>query len=129
MINAVGILDTNILVDILRGYPPALTWGQSNADMVLALPSVVRMEMVLGTSDKQTLQKAQRLMKPYPILFPSEADAQSAMERFEQFHLSHRVEIMDCFIAALSMRLQLPIYSRNVRDLAVFGDVSVIAPY
>jgi predicted nucleic acid-binding protein len=51
------------------------------------------------------------------------------MNRFEAYYLSHQIEIIDCFIAAMSVRLNLPVYSRNTKDLGVFKDVVVIVPY
>lgn len=51
------------------------------------------------------------------------------MNRFEAYHLSHQIEIIDCYIAAMSARLSLPVYSRNAKDLSVFSDVTVVVPY
>ena len=51
------------------------------------------------------------------------------MHQFTRFHLSRRIEIIDCFIAAMSVRLQLPVYTRNAKDLGVFKDVKIVIPY
>lgn len=129
MSTAVGLIDTNILIDVSRGYAPALIWMQRNSQLALALPSLVYMEMVLGTQNKTELGKITRILKQFPILYPSEVDAQWAMQQFELHHLSHQIEIIDCFLAAMSVRLQLPIYTRNTKDLGVFPDVKLVIPY
>ena len=38
------LLDTDVMIDILRGYPPALAWLRSLDDDVIALPGFVLME-------------------------------------------------------------------------------------
>ncbi len=124
-----ALLDTNILVDIGRRYVPALTWLQNSSHLIFGIPSIVRMELVLGTQSKVEMQKTLSLIQPYGLVYLNETDAHWAMLQFEQFHLSHRVGILDCFIAALGVRLKLPIYSRNVKDLGAFPGVQVIAPY
>jgi predicted nucleic acid-binding protein len=129
MIQVVGLPNTNILVDILRAYSPAIHWMQQNPQLTLAVPSLVRMEMVLGAQNKKAQETVIKLMKPFPVIYPAEADAQWAMEQFEINHLSHRVEIMDCFIAAIGVRLGLPIYTRNTKDLSVFKPIIVHTPY
>jgi predicted nucleic acid-binding protein len=129
MMPAVGLLDTNILVDMLRGYRAAITWMQTNFGVALAIPPLVRMEIVLGAQNKTEQDRVTKLLSPYPILYPSEIDAQLAMTLFETHHLSHQVEIIDCFIAAMSIRWKLPIYTRNVKDLGVFPGIIVRVPY
>jgi predicted nucleic acid-binding protein len=129
MTNVDGLLDTNIFVDILRGYASAINWMQSNPGLVFAIPSFVRMELVLGSQNKIEQEKALKLLNPYPVIFPTEIDAQWAMQQFEIHHLKSQVEIIDCFIAAMAVRLKLPIYTRNVKDLRVFEGLVIRVPY
>ena len=124
-----ALLDTNILIDVLRGYPPAIQWIQNNAPTRIGIPSFVRMEMVLGADNKTEQQRVIKLLKPFPLVYTTETDAQWAMEQFEIYHLSHQVEIIDCFIAATCARLHVPIYSHNIKDLSVFSGVTVFTPY
>jgi predicted nucleic acid-binding protein len=124
-----GLLDTNIFIDILRGHKPAIEWMTSNPHLAFAIPSIVRMEIVLGAQNKIEQEKLVKQLKAFPLVFPSEADSQWAMEQFEIYYLSHQVEILDCFIAAISVRLQLPIFTRNVKHLSVFQGVAAHIPY
>ena len=124
-----GLVDTNILIDILRGYPRAVRWMQTNSSLELWIPSIVRMELVAGCKTKSELRSAIQLVKPLQTVLINEQDAAWAMEKFETFHLSHSVEIPDCFLAALSVRLRVPVYTRNTKDLLVFQSVQTIAPY
>jgi predicted nucleic acid-binding protein len=87
------------------------------------------MEVVLGCKTKQELRNALNLMKPLKLIHISEPDSVWAVEKFEMFHLSHSVEIADCFLAAMSFRLQLPVYTRNTKDLLVFQSIQAVTPY
>lgn len=129
MTNVIGLLNTNILIDISHKYAAAIGWMQNNPKLIFAIPSLVRMEMVLGARNKAELEKITRLLGPYPVVFPTDVDAESAMNRFEAYYLSHQIEIIDCFIAAMSARMSLPVYSRNAKDLGVFKDVIAVTPY
>lgn len=126
---AVGLLDTNILIDISRGYVPAISWMKNNSDLSLAIPSLVRMEMILGTQNKFDLQRVVATLDRFPITYPNEADAQWAMEQFEHVYLSHQIEIIDCFIAAIAIRLSLPLYTRNTKHLSIFKNLLLNVPY
>lgn len=124
-----AITDTNIHVDIYRGYPPALHWLAANPNLVLGLSSLVRMELVLGCNNKIEQGRILTFLSKYPILYPNEADAKWAMDHFELYHLSHGVEIIDCFIAAMSVRHDVPLLTRNTKHFAPFPVVNAVAPY
>lgn len=84
------------------------------------------MELVAGCKTKQELQNARNLMKPLRIVAVNEQDTSCAMEQFEVFHVSHSVEMGDCFLAAISTRLKIPVYARNTRNLMVFPSVETV---
>jgi predicted nucleic acid-binding protein len=67
--------------------------------------------------------------QPFQLIYPDAADSQWAMEQFENFNLSHQIEVFDCYIAASAVRLGLPVFSRNVRDLGLLPNVKVQVPY
>jgi predicted nucleic acid-binding protein len=46
------LLDTDIMIDLLRRYPPALAWLTSLGSTELALPDYVVMELIQGCRSK-----------------------------------------------------------------------------
>ena len=44
-------------------------------------------------------------------------DLNWAMQQLRQYRLSHNVGILDCLIAAPAHRLQIPLYTRNLKHL------------
>jgi predicted nucleic acid-binding protein len=73
------------------------------------------MELILGARNKTEQQKTVSLLKSYHLVYPNEADAKWAMEQFENYYLSHQIEMIDCFIAATAVRLDIPIFTRDVK--------------
>lgn len=69
MTSVIGLLDTNILIDISHRYSSAINWMQNNPSLIFAIPSLVRMEMVLGARNRAELEKIVKLLKPYPVVF------------------------------------------------------------
>jgi predicted nucleic acid-binding protein len=123
-----GLLDTNIFIDVSRNYAPALTWLKSQT-LQFGVSSITRVELMLGARNKLEMQKIDKLLQAYQLIYPDAADSKWAMEQFENFNLSHQIEVFDCYIAASAVRLGLPIFSRNVRDLSLLPGVTVQAPY
>ena len=63
-----GLLETNILIDIMRGYNPAVSWIKKNPRLSFVIPSPVRMEMVLGTNSKREQEQVLKFLKLYPVV-------------------------------------------------------------
>ncbi|MDX1995397.1 MAG: PIN domain-containing protein [bacterium] len=123
-----GLLDTNILIDFMRGFPPAVAWMNANRNLRFVLHALVRMEMISGTKNGSEQASVEKLLSLFPILFPNEDDARWAMQQFEVVHLKSQIEIIDCLLAATSVRLNVAIYTRNVKHLRVVG-ANCIIPY
>jgi hypothetical protein len=48
------------------------------------------------------------------------------MQQLERYRLSHGVEMNDCLIASVRHRLQVPLYTHNVKDMRVLLDEPLI---
>ncbi len=58
-----SLLDTAILVDLVRKYPPAMTWIATQQDV--GVSSVVWLELLQGAQDKTDQQKALKLLSNF----------------------------------------------------------------
>jgi predicted nucleic acid-binding protein len=56
-------------------------------------------------------------------------DIDWAMQQLEIYRLSHGVDIPDCLIAAPSYRLQIPLYTRNLKHFSPLLGELAQAPY
>ncbi|HEU0298749.1 MAG TPA: PIN domain-containing protein [Longimicrobium sp.] len=67
------LLDTDVLIDVQRGHPPAVAWFSSQTDP-LAVPGFVVMELVHAARNARELQDARKLVAPFPVIWPTETD-------------------------------------------------------
>lgn len=58
---AAALVDTSIIVDILRGYPPAITWFNTQSD--LAVSRAVWLEVLEGVMNSQDQRAALVLLR------------------------------------------------------------------
>ena len=72
------LLDTDIMVDILRGFPPAVEWLESLGGADLGLPGMVAMELIQGERDRQGVQKILNFLGRHSVYWPQAEDCQQA---------------------------------------------------
>lgn len=123
------LLDTDIMIDILRGYPPAVQWMQSLGDEDIALPRFVVMELIQGCETKRELTSLRKKLLPLKIYWLETDDCNRAVEIFSQYHLSHHIGIIDVMIGQLAVSLKTPLYSFNKKHYSSITSLQIIQPY
>ena len=69
------LLDTDVMIDILRNYPPALTWFESLQDEEApGLPGFVVMELMQGGRNVRELRALRRRLEPFNTYWPAPED-------------------------------------------------------
>ena len=123
-----GFVDTNILIGVYRGNKAAKSWYKSQPD--LAISSVAWLELMEGASGKAGQQRCLEIIAPLDFVFVTEDDQRWAMAHILRYRLSHGVSFKDCLIASVCYRLQVPLYTQNVKDfLTILGTSMVTKPY
>ena len=124
-----GIADTSIIIHILRRNPAAADWFRAQNDK-LAITPITWLEVMYGAPGKQGQQTCEIIMARFEMLFLTPTDMQWAMDQLKPYRLSHGVAIMDCLIASVAYRLQLPLYTHNLKDMRILLDPQlVISPF
>jgi predicted nucleic acid-binding protein len=122
-----ALLDTNIIVDLLNAHPPATKWVHSR-QLRLDITSVTWMEVTYGAQNKIKRDQAFKFMKQFDMFYLIEIDQECAMKQLFQHRLQYGIDVLDCLIAAPCNRLQLPIYTRNLKHFApLLGTLAVQA--
>jgi predicted nucleic acid-binding protein len=122
-----ALLDTSILVDVLRKHPPALAWLSVQSD--LGTTPVVWLELIEGARDSRSQRQALRLLQDFERIDVLPADFDRTIYRLPRLHLSHNVGMNDCLIAAVSERLNLALYTTNLRHFTPLIDSLAQQPY
>jgi len=122
-----GLLDTSILVDVLRKRPVPLAWLERQSH--LALPVPVYIEVLEGARNRGEQREAERLLGRFERIYLTLDDQDWALERLSLYHLSHGVGGLDCLIAAPAARLGLPLYTLNLRHFAPLLGAGAHQPY
>ncbi len=123
------LLDTDVAIDILRGFAPAVNWLQGLGQTTLALPGLVVMELLQGCQNKADQQQVERFCQPYTLYWPSEADCQQALHDFATFYLSDNLGLLDALIAHIAVGLCEPLATFNVKHYRVVTGLTTIQPY
>ena len=123
----VGLIDSAILIDYLRGYSPSGQWIHSMNH--LGVSRAVLLELIEGTADKRAYRKVIELVGQFELVDTTTEDVRWATDMLVQYRHSHNVDTFDCLIAASSFRLDVPLYTRNHKHFAPMLGNSVIIPY
>ena len=63
------------------------------------------------------------------MVYLTQADLDWAMQTQMRYELSHGVGMMDCLIASVSHRLQLPLYTHNLKHFTPLLGALAQKPY
>lgn len=121
-------LDTDVIVDAVRGYPPALNWLASLPEQP-GLPGFVMMEVVKGCRNAMELRRVERIVSPYSIYWPTPADCQNALGFLSQLHFSHSLGLVDALIAATAIGQEATLCTFNVKHFAAVPGLVTEQPY
>jgi predicted nucleic acid-binding protein len=122
-----GLLDTAIIVDLLRSYSPAQNWILGQKD--LGTSSAVWLEIIQGAHNNRELRAALRLLRSFDRVDPTPEDFAWTIQMGVQFRLSHNIGSIDCLIASTSYRLQIPLYTPNLKHFAFLLGPLAQKPY
>ena len=75
------LLDTDVLIDFQHRHPPAMAWYHSLTEIPSG-PGLVIMELVQGAQNRCQVQAVLRLVRPMPVVWPTEADCDRARSDF-----------------------------------------------
>lgn len=85
---------------------------------------------MFGAPSEAGQAQCKAIMRLFEMVYLTHADMDWSMRQMEQYRLSRGVGINDCLIASVSYRLQVPLYTHNLKDMHVLlGTAAVIQPY
>jgi predicted nucleic acid-binding protein len=72
------LLDTDVLVDLLRRFPPAVRWAREHASSRLGIPVIVYLEILQGARNQHELDSLAHHLDAYTTLHLQPEDSARA---------------------------------------------------
>jgi predicted nucleic acid-binding protein len=123
------LLDTDVMIDVLRQFPPAVAWLAAYGTEEVVLPGFVVLELLQGCRDKAEQDRVERTVARCRVVWPTEVTCNAAMQTYTQFHLSHNLGFLDALIAHTAILLGQPLYTFNQKHYTVVPGLTTVQPY
>lgn len=123
------LLDTDVMIDVLRKHSPAVAWLQASPAEELGLPGLVVMELLQGCRTLDEQQRVEALLHPYTLYWPTLTDCARALADFTAHHLSHNLGLLDSLIAETAIGLGVTLATFNEKHYSALGALKTLQPY
>lgn len=121
------LLDTAVIVDVLRKHEPALDWLKDQPEP--GITSVVWMEIIEGAWNRTAQEEAVKVLRNFELVAILQEDHDWAVQQMLRYQLSHHIGMADALIAAVSHRLGIPLYTPNLKHYFPMLDHLATKPY
>ena len=123
------LIDTDVVVDCLRGTAPSREWLQRASTEVLGLPGIVAMELLIGCRNRAEIQHLQKFLNTFSIVWPDASEFARAYELLAEHRLTSGMGIPDCLVAAMALVRKARVYTFNSKHFRVIPGVDAQEPY
>lgn len=123
------LLDSDVMIDLLRENPPALHWLEALGEEEIGLPGFVVMELMQGCRNKAEQRKVEKLLAGMATVWPAPETCEKALETFARFHLRHGLGLLDVLIGQTAVALNLPLHTFNRKHYAPIPNLVMVEPY
>jgi len=119
---AMTVVDTTVIIDILRGFQPAIEWVES-VERRLVASEVTRIEVLRGLRSHER-GAAERAFTALHWIAVDESISRRAGELGRQWRRSHRsLSLADLVIGSTAMELGAELATSNVRHYPMFPNL------
>lgn len=124
------LIDSDVAVDILRGYPPAIDWFDSlTGTENLIVSGYTAVELLAGTSNLTEQRKVQRWLDRFGVAWLSQSGCADALRLFGTFHLRHNAGLFDVFIGQTALEYDIPLQTFNMKLYRFIPRIRLEQPY
>ena len=129
MPDTVWLLDTSILIDILRGQIAARNWVDLLAQPTRMISVITGAELLAGCRNQREQRMVERELSLYTMTWVDENISQTAFDLYRRFHLSRGVGFLDCLIAATATQHGYRLATLNLKHFTALPGVQAERPY
>lgn len=123
------LLDTDVLVEYLRGSTAARSWFESIPKETFSIHGVAAMELLLGSSNRENLRQIRKFVESCRIIWPEPSEFARAYEILAAHRLTSGIGIPDCLIAATALSRAARLYTFNLKHFQKISGLDAQAPY
>jgi hypothetical protein len=123
------IIDTTVLVDLLRGSSQARSFLTAVPLEDRLISAVTVAELVEGCRNRRELAVLERELRLYGVVWIDEAQSQMADRWHRRFRLSKGIGYLDCLIGAAAFCSSAPLVTLNDKHFRVLPGLIVSRPY
>lgn len=120
------VLDTNILIEILKGNPGIVTKVQS-FENELCISAITVMELFYGAINKAEVKKLENFILLFTVIHTNENISRKAINLVKQYAKSHTLDIPDSIIASTALTLECELFTYNTKDFKYIDNLILIA--
>lgn len=120
------LIDTNIIIDFLRGHQGAIDFlSQTNRTSLLSTITVT--ELYSGTKGEHELQHLELLISRFKIISLTSRIARKGGLIKKEYQPSHSIGVADAVIAATALEYNAKLVTLNLKDFPMIDEKE--APY
>ena len=119
------LLDTNVLIEILKGKQETIEKIQSFAG-TLAISSITVMELYYGALNKAELNKLEKFVSMFNIIQLNESISTQATKLVKTYAKSHNLDIPDSLIASSALVNNCKLFTYNLKDFKYIKNLKLI---
>jgi predicted nucleic acid-binding protein len=123
------LLDTDVLIDCLRGKPAADIWLATILTESFAVPGVVAMELLIGCRNKDDQRQVEKFLHVFPVVWPDASEFARAYDILAVHHRAYGLGIPDCLIAAMVLSRNATLYTFNLKHFRNIPGLDAREPY
>lgn len=123
------LVDTDVLVECLRGSVAAKSWLETFPKEAFAIPGAVAMELVMGCRNQADLRQIRKFLGSFSIAWPDASEFAQAHDLLATYRLSSGIGIADCLIAATALARAAKLYTFNLKHFQVVPGLDAQQPY
>lgn len=119
------VLDTNVLIEILKGNEKTIKKVESFTD-TLCISSITVMELYYGALNKVELNKLEKFVSLFHIIHLSEDISKSSTKLIKKYAKSHSLDIPDSLIAATALNNDAVLLTYNLKDFKYIEGMRIL---
>ncbi len=122
------ILDSDVLIDLQRKHPPAVTWF-TTTETPLHIAGIAVMEVFAGCRNKSEWLKAEAFFAPSDLFWLSEQGFATALSAILPLRLTNGIGLVDALIASTALEHNLPLATFNTKHFSHIAGLQRVQPY